>query len=384
MMPLGVLDAAVIILTGAGCAALMTLIAVLLLRRMRGSGLMARFVVVGAASVLAMASSVVAIALEMYISPHDLTVLVWIAATGFLCAVITAVLTARAARSSLSGIAAAVRRVGEGDVVDVEQSGWREFDDLSIRLAETSQKLSEAHAEVERLDSDRRRFLAWISHDLRTPLTAIRALAESMEEGVMDDVAAFPRRVRVQVEAMGRMVDDLFELSRITSGAIRLRTEQVELLDVVSDAVADLRSSSAQRDVQIVQRDVAGHVVWADPHQLARVVTNLLTNAVRHAPRGSEVVVSAEALDEGRLVLAVLDHGGGVAVEDLDRMFEVGWRADAARSTDADGIASGAGLGLAIARGLVRAHGGDVYAERTGDGFCMKVLLPTDSREPVE
>ncbi|MFB7842880.1 sensor histidine kinase [Microbacterium sp. NPDC056052] len=377
MMPLGVADVLLILLTALVCAAVVTYLALLVLRRARRAGLTLRLVVVGVASVLALATGVLAISAEMYLSAHDFTVLVWVLGAALLCALATAWITARAARSSVRGLTAAVRRVGEGDVVDGGSSGWREFDELSAELAEVSAKLSEARGDLERLDSDRRRFLAWVSHDLRTPLTAIRALAESAEAGLADP-DAFPGQVRAQVETMGRMVDDLFELSRITSGSLRLRAEQVELLDVVSDAVADVRAAAGEHRVRIVQQGIDGHVLWADPHQLTRVIVNLLTNAVRHAPEGSEILVFAESPSPHRLVLAVLDHGSGVAVEDLDRMFEVGWRSDPSRTGGAapDAVASGAGLGLAIARGLARAHGGDVFAEHTDDGFCLKVLLP--------
>jgi len=376
MMPLGALDVLLIVLTALGCAAVVTLVAVLVLRRARRAGLTFRLVVVGAASVLSLATGVLAISGEMYLSVHDFTVLVWVLGAALLCALATAWITARAARASVQELSSAVRRVGEGDIVDGGRSGWREFDELSSELAEVSERLSEARADLERLDSDRRRFLAWMSHDLRTPLTAIRALAESAEAGLADP-EELPGQVRAQIETMSRMVDDLFELSRITSGSLRLRTEQVELLDIVSDAVADVIAVAGEHRVRIVQRDIDGHVLWADPHQLTRVIVNLLTNAVRHAPEGSEVLVFAESPAPHRLVLAVLDHGSGVAVEDLDRMFEVGWRSDPARGgTSPDAVASGAGLGLAIARGLARAHGGDVFAEHTDAGFCLKVLLP--------
>ncbi|WP_353114171.1 HAMP domain-containing sensor histidine kinase [Microbacterium sp.] len=377
MMPLGVVDVVAIVVTCLLCAGAVALVAALVLMRARRAGLAFRFGVVGSAAVLALALSVLAIALQMYISPHDLTVLVWVVCVALVFALAAAWVAGRAARSSLAGLSDAVQRVGEGDVVEPGSSGWREIDELSAQLADVSARLSEARAELEKADSDRRRFLAWISHDLRTPLTSIRALAESMEAGLHEDAAAFPSQVRSQVETLGRMVDDLFELSRITSGALRLRTEQVDLLDIVSDAVADVRAPAAERGVRIVQRGIAGHVLWADPHQLGRVIVNLLTNAIRHAPRGSDILLFAESPDERRLVLAVLDRGGGVAVEDLDRMFDAGWRADASRTAEAPGaVASGAGLGLAIARGLARAHGGDVYAERTSEGFCLKVLLP--------
>jgi signal transduction histidine kinase len=339
--------------------------------------MLVQMLVLASVAAVSMAAAVLLISVEMYISPHDLSVLVWVIGTSLLFSLLAAWLVARLTRARLVRISEAVRRVGEGDVVAAEPHGLREFDDLSAELADVSERLHAARQELEQLDSARRRFFAWISHDLRTPLTAVRALSEAIEDGASAHPERYAGEVRAQIDTMSRMVDDLFELSKLTSGAVRLRTQQVELLDVVSDAVADVRLAAEQRGVTIVERGVGGHVLWADPHQLGRVVVNLLTNAVRHAPRDSEILVTAAELDEQRLVLGILDHGSGVATSDLDRMFEVGWREDAARPTTADDpVASGAGLGLAIARGLARAHGGDVYAEHTGEGFRMNVLMP--------
>ncbi|WP_431694230.1 sensor histidine kinase [Microbacterium maritypicum] len=360
----------------AACVAALTLV---LLRVLRRRSFRAQLMLVASAGVVAMAASVVAISLEMYISTHDLAVLLAVIAVSLILGLATAWVVARAMRSSFDRLSASLDEVGRGGVIVAEQGGSRELDDLSAQLAEVSGKVDAASAELERLDSARRRFFAWISHDLRTPLTAVRALAESIEEGAADAPERFAGQVRVQVDTMSRMVDDLFELSTLTSGAVQLQTQQVDLLDVVSDAVADVAAAAARHGVRIVERGVGAHVLWADPHQLGRIIVNLLTNAIRHAPRGTEIVISATEIDRNRLVLGILDHGAGVAVEDLDRMFDVGWREDAARTapTDRDGVASGAGLGLSIARGLARAHGGEVFAERTDEGFRMNVLLPS-------
>ncbi|AZS48697.1 Sensor histidine kinase WalK [Microbacterium oxydans] len=379
MIMLSAADVLLIVLTCllvAACVAALTLV---LLRVLRRRSFRAQLMLVASAGVVAMAASVVAISLEMYISTHDLTVLLAVIAVSLILGLATAWVVARAMRSSFDRLSASLDEVGRGGVIVAEQGGSRELDDLSAQLAEVSGKVVAASAELERLDSARRRFFAWISHDLRTPLTAVRALAESIEEGAADAPERFAGRVRVQVDTMSRMVDDLFELSTLTSGAVQLQTQQVDLLDVVSDAVADVAAAAARHGVRIVERGVGAHVLWADPHQLGRIIVNLLTNAIRHAPRGTEIVISATEIDRNRLVLGILDHGAGVAVEDLDRMFDVGWREDAARTapTDRDGVASGAGLGLSIARGLARAHGGEVFAERTDEGFRMNVLLPS-------
>ncbi|KJL22259.1 Sensor histidine kinase YycG [Microbacterium oxydans] len=378
MIVLAAPDVLLIVLTCLLAAVVVAALTLALLRMMRRRSVRAQLMLVASAGVVTMAASVVAIAVEMYISTHDLTVLLAVIGVSLVLGLATAWVAARAMRASFDRFSASLEEMGRGGVIVAGHGGSRELDDLSLQLAEVSAKVDAANAELERLDSARRRFFAWISHDLRTPLTAVRALAESIEDGAADAPERFAGQVRAQVETMSRMVDELFELSTLTSGAVQLQTQQVELLDVVSDAVADVAVAAAVHEVRVVERGVGGHVLWADPHQLGRIIVNLLTNAIRHAPRGTEIVISATEVDRNRLVLGILDHGAGVAVEDLDRMFDVGWREDAARSSSAEqgGVASGAGLGLSIARGLARAHGGEVFAERTDEGFRMNVLLP--------
>lgn len=371
----------IIVVTCLVVAAVVAVLVLVLLRALgRRRGMLLRLSIVASIGTFVMAGSVGVIAQQMVLSPHDLTVVLYVIGTSFLVSIATAWLIARTLRSSFERLSVSLGQVGGGAVVEAEQVGLRELDDLSRQLAAVSSKVESARAELELLDSARRRFFAWISHDLRTPLTAVRALAESMEDGASDAPELFARRVRAQVETMSHMVDDLFELSRLTSGAVQLNTQQVDLLDVVSDAVADVSAAASRRGVRVIDKGVGGHVLWADPHQLGRVIVNLLTNAIRHAPEGSDIVITATEIAGGRLALGILDQGAGVAVEDLDRMFDVGWRADAARTAVVDdAVASGAGLGLSIARGLARAHGGDVYAERTRDGFRMNVMLPFEA-----
>lgn len=252
---------------------------------------------------------------------------------------------------------------------------------MQAQLAETSVHLAQARAEVEQLDAARRQFFAWISHDLRTPLTGLRASAEILEAGLAEDPAPYLRRIRLQADTMNRLVDDLFELSRLHSGALHLRCESVQLLDIVSDAVSDVRHVAAERAITITEAGISDHTVWADPHELTRVVVNLLTNAVKHAPEDSEITVSTSRGDQGHLVLSVMDHGSGVATEDLGRIFEVGWRSDPARTppTPSPSGSSGAGLGLAIVAAIIHAHGGRVSAENLDDGFRLNVVIPVDA-----
>ncbi|WP_394941103.1 sensor histidine kinase [Psychromicrobium sp. YIM B11713] len=385
-------DLLLIVGTAAGCTAVVALLTFLILRLNRRGAIFSQFAIVVIAAILSIICSTVAIAAEMYLSQHDLQVLLWVIGISAVMSLIAALLTARPARNAVIALRESAKRIGQGEVIDADSASWKEFAEVSTQLAEASERLAAARGELEQLDASRRQFFAWISHDLRTPLTGVSALAEALEEGIVEDPLEYIRQIRARTETMSRLVDDLFELSKLHSGTLQLRREEVELLDVVSDAVSDVQGLAVSRNIRITQSGVAGHMLWADPHELTRVIVNLLTNSIKYAPEGSEVLVSAQAQNDDRLTLSVLDQGHGVASEDLGRMFEVGWRASASRTPDSQGPqrttpgpepsavqqpgSSGAGLGLAIVRGIVEAHGGDVQAEHAVPGFRLTVILP--------
>ncbi|MEV8213337.1 HAMP domain-containing sensor histidine kinase [Leifsonia sp. NPDC077715] len=365
-----------IVVVTLGCTTGVFLIAAVVLRLSRRASFVWRIAIVVASAIASIACSTLAIAVGMYFTPHDLTVLLWILAVSAAFSMTGAWLVARGLRRSLAAVTAAARRLGDGEIVQ-RAAASREIAAMSAELAATSVRLADARAELERLDAARSAFFAWISHDLRTPLTGVRALAESLEDGMAADPADAGRRIRQQADAMSRMVDDLFELSRLQSGTLRPQREEVVLLDAVSDAVSDVRVLAEARSVKVAHGRVDGVPVQADPYLLGRVLTNLLGNAVRHAPSGSVVEVSAMP-SAGDVVIGVLDTGPGVPGDDLERMFEAGWLADPARTPGRAG-SSRAGLGLAIVRAIMEAHGGTVRAERTADGFLVAATLPRDA-----
>lgn len=368
--------------TALGCTAIVMGAAFLVLRFARRASLGLRMGVVVAAAALAIAFSTLVVAGEMYISEHDLTVLVWVVGASALLSLVGAWLVARTVRATITRLGHSARRIGDGDVVAAASGGWKELDELAAELANSSERLAIARAEVDRLDASRRQLVAWVSHDLRTPLAGIRVMAEALEEGMVEDPLPYVRQIRVQVDSIGRMVDGLFELSKIHSGTLQLRKEPVVLLDLVSDAVADMRPLAGERGIRITQTGIGDLMLLADPGELTRVIANLLANSIRHAPENSEILVSADRTDGDRLVLSVLDHGPGVATQDLGRMFDVGWRGTSARTLDPTSLGSpGAGLGLAIVQGIVEAHGGHVTAEHVREGFRLNVVFPGAARE---
>lgn len=368
-------DLGVIAATAMAWTLIATVAAVVGLHLNRRGSIGSQLAIVVAATIVAIVGSTVAISVEMYLSPHDLRVLMWVIAISAAMAAFAAWFMARLVRQSLGRLRSAAERIGTGEIVTADIEGSNEFAALSAQLADSSARLAQARAEVEQLDSSRRQLVAWVSHDLRTPLAGMRAMAEALEEGVVDDRSDYIRQIRDQVDAVNRMVDGLFELSKIQSGTLKLHKEPVVLLDLISDVVSEMQALAATRGIRISHAGMTDQVLLADPRELSRVVANLLVNSIRHAPEDSEIVMEAQSLDDDRLVLSVLDQGPGVQTQDIGRMFEMGWRGSAARPAEDSG--SGAGIGLAIVRGIVEAHGGQVSAAQVPGGFRLEVTLPT-------
>jgi signal transduction histidine kinase len=231
------------------------------------------------------------------------------------------------------------------------------------------------------IDTSRRELVAWISHDLRTPLAGIRAMTEAIEDGVVEDavtISKYHRSILVEVQRLTSMVDDLFRLSQIHAGLVRLNLEPVHLSDLVSDALS-FASPVAQASGVVLTGDVSNfdRVVDVSTGEFLRVMRNLLDNAISHTPDGGHVTVATDTNGKEAIV-AVRDSCGGIPISDLPRVFELGFRGDIARSPVGT---SHAGLGLAIAKGLVDAHGGTIDVANRNEGCCFTIKLPLRQSE---
>lgn len=211
--------------------------------------------------------------------------------------------------------------------------------------------------------------MAWVSHDLRTPLSALRAMAEALEDGVAADPPRYLRQMRQEVERLDQLVDDLFLLSRLHAGALRLRPQRVLVGDLVNDVLTVLDLVAQASGVRLTGSAEDGLSTLVDAAQLDRALANLVHNAVRATPPGGSVQVDA-ASARGQLLLAVIDECGGLLAGDFPRLFDVGWRGGSSRTRE------GAGLGLAVTRGIAQAHGGDLEATNTVGGCCCAIVLP--------
>lgn len=226
--------------------------------------------------------------------------------------------------------------------------------------------------EVAATDRLRRDLVANVSHELRTPLAALRAVLENLADGVAPLDPDTVRDLLGQVERLGRLVDDVLDLSRLEAGAAELRVRNVPLAALLARAAAEVDAGAHARvEVDVQPADLAVH---GDPDRLHQVVVNLVANALRHGPPGTPVRVRAAA-DAGGVVLRVEDAGPGVAPDQAEQVFERFHRSDTGRAASA----GGSGLGLAITRWIVDLHGGDVAVERPGEpGGRFVVRLPPE------
>jgi signal transduction histidine kinase len=243
-------------------------------------------------------------------------------------------------------------------------------------LAASDARLRAARDEIDRQEHARRELITRIAHDLRVPLAGIRAQAEALQDGLAPDPDRYLAQIGAPVDRVDALVTDLFAVSQIDAGTLRLRRERVSLADVASDAVAELRGLADGAGVTFAFTATGAGTVDGDAVQLGRAVTNLLANALQHTPSGGRVAVAVAEV-EGEVRLTVADGGPGFAADDLEHAFEAGWRGSDARSPHRLDLTGGAGLGLAIVRGIARAHGGEASAANApGGGAVLTLTLP--------
>jgi signal transduction histidine kinase len=280
-------------------------------------------------------------------------------------------------------LAEGARQVSRGDLhTRVVVPTNDELSDLASSFNEMVAQVSEAALQRERADAARRELVAAVSHDLRTPLTAIRAMLEALDDGVVDDpdtVARYHATMRAQVEHLNRLIDDLFELSQIDAGGSRYDLRRADLSAIVCDAVEGFAMSAARRGVRL--QFAADGPVWVrlDSAKIGRLLNNLLDNALRHSPEGGTIDVCITR-DGSSARVAVRDHGEGIPPDDLPHVFERFFRGEKSRSR----AYGGAGLGLAIARGIVAGHDGHIWVENAAEGgAAFTVALPVDPTATV-
>jgi signal transduction histidine kinase len=317
----------------------------------------------------------VAAAQAMFVSAHDLKVLVVILVGAATVAIVGAQQVAADVDRASRSLGDVTRRIGHGTPTraTVPKHAPEELNRLAHELEQMQERLAAAKLREQRIERSRRELVAWVSHDLRTPLAGVRAMVEALNDGVVvdeDTVHRYLRAIQNETDRLAGLVDDLFELSRIEGDALRLCPEPIAIAELVSDAVASAQAVAAQRGVELRGSDGrAPHVALVSIPEMNRVLQNLVDNAIRHSPPGGTVTVEVVGR-QAAVEVVVSDQCGGIAEGDLDRVFELAYRADPPRSS------GGGGLGLAIAKGIVEAHHGQITASNQDRGCRFVVELP--------
>jgi signal transduction histidine kinase len=271
--------------------------------------------------------------------------------------------------------------------LDAVRGGEREVRISTAADDELRQLAMSANAMIEQLareeesraqaESARRDLVAAVSHDLRTPITSLRLLAEAIGDDIVsgEQRQSYLQRMRIHIQALGALIDDLFELSRLEAGDITWSLQRVPLDELVGETIDAMRVQADAERVRVLSNLPAEQVVArANPEKVQRVLFNLIQNAIRHTPADGSVVVRAEPTDAG-VEIEVADSGDGIDPDERERVFRAFYRGDA------DGARSGegAGLGLAVARAIVEAHGGRIWLAESGHGTRVRFSLPAAS-----
>ena len=271
----------------------------------------------------------------------------------------------------------AAKKVSEGHLdARVPITGRDEIADLAQTFNDMATQLENAAQQQRELDRLRRDLVAWIGHDLRTPLASVRVIIEALADDVVEDPATIKRYLQTaqqQVDSLSVLLDDLFEMAQIDAGGLKLDRRPNSISDLISDTIEAFSVIAKRQGVTLKGSALPeADPVVIDAQKIGRVLNNLLTNALRHTPAGGVIEITTLSKPEC-VQVEVRDTGEGIDAEDLPHIFERFYRGEKSRSR----ATGGAGLGLAIAAGIVRSHGGEIGAEsHVGQGTRVWLTLP--------
>ena len=336
--------------------------------------LRSRFTVVVAVAVGVILTSVLAAAELMFVSNHDALMVTAIVLAATLVAVRAARVASSRVVAEVATIRDVLRAVGAGDREPRAEAGAAsELAELAAEANTMIERLAQEEERRDAADSARRNLVAAISHDLRTPMTSLRVMVDAIEDDLVDadTLARYLATMRTHVTALGSMIDDLFELSRLEAGDLEWSIRQIELCELVKETVAAMGVEADAKGVLIAaELAYLPRPARGDPEKLQRVLFNLIRNAIHHTPPDGSVTVRAE--DAGEWIeVEVADTGDGIAAEERDQVFEPFVRGEASRSH------GGAGLGMAISRAIVEAHGGRIWLADSQVGTRVRFVIPT-------
>ena len=369
-------DGALMALFMLGCGAPVLGGAHLLARRRRVVGALSRQFVAGISLAIGLVTlGVGAIALLMFLSPHDAFTMILLLLFAGVLSACSASLLAGGVLDDIESVRDGLAAVGEGRrEIEITTTAHDELAELAAAANRMTSQLAAGEAQRDAAEGARRDLIAAISHDLRTPLTSLRLLADAVEDDLVDDETRhrYIEQMSVHIRSLSALIEDLFELSRLEAGDIQWSMQRVRLEDLVQETVEAMRPQADAERV-VVAAEVADGIgpANANPEKLQRVLFNLIQNAIRHTPADGSVTVAAESKGTC-LEVEVSDTGEGVKPDERDRVFEPFFRGGrgAARSGE------GTGLGLTICRAIVEAHGGEIWVADSPRGARVRFSLP--------
>jgi signal transduction histidine kinase len=317
---------------------------------------------------------------QMFVSKHDLILSGVLLLFAAIIATTFGIFVSASVTDSLRQLALTADSLAAGDLAArVKVLGRDEVARVAESFNQMAGQLQAAAAQQQELDTLRRNLIAWTSHDLRTPLTSIRVRVEALDDGLVEDpieVRRYFQNIRADVMALNTLIDDLFELAQLEAGGLKLELSPHSLGDLVSDCLESFQALAEQRGIRLtgkVEPDV--DPVMLNAGKISRVLGNLVGNALRHTPAAGAVHVIARRTPEG-IVVTIDDSGSGFKAADLPHLFEQFYRGEQARSR----ATGGAGLGLAISRGVIEAHHGRIWAENRPEGGARVTFLLPNTR----
>jgi signal transduction histidine kinase len=313
----------------------------------------------------------------MFASSHDLLLSVVLLVFAGGMAMVLGYFLSSTLTDRIHVLQGAAERLAKGNLkTRVPVHGRDEVAMLATAFNQMAEQLQAADQKQRDLENMRRDLIAWVSHDLQTPLTSMRAILEALSDGVVDEpemVNRYLNTAQRDVRSLSALIDDLFQMAQLDAGGFPLNRAQASLNDLISDTLEDFSELAYRESITLegrVEPDV--DPVFMDTQAIGRVLNNLISNALRHTSAGGKIYVSARRVAKG-VEATVSDTGEGIRLEDIPNIFESFYRGEKSRNRGT----GGAGLGLAIARGIVRAHGGDIRVDSEwGKGTRFIFYIP--------
>jgi signal transduction histidine kinase len=316
------------------------------------------------------------IAQLMFASNHDLLLAIVLLMFAGCIAMSFGYFFSEAMTTRLTNVCLTAEKIAQGNLTArTSTTGNDEVAELARTFNQMAIQLEDAARKHRELETMRRDLIAWVSHDLRTPLTSIRAMVEALADGVVEDPATTQRYLRTiqrNIASLSILIDDLFQMAQIDAGGLKLNRAQTSLSDLISDAIESFSERAKQQGVAVSGSAASDlNTTDIDAQLISRVITNLMDNAIRHTANGGSISVRA-ARNKNEIRVDVCDTGEGIKQEDLLHLFDQFYRGEKSRSR----ATGGAGLGLAISKGIIEAHGGIMGAENLEQGAKFFFVIP--------